>query len=81
MNDKPLWDILHAERFCDDSVREVYATLLDEGTYIASVPTLYRLLAAVGETQERRRIATHPGTREARAYNHFSQHALELGHQ
>ena len=53
-------DIFHSDRFCDLSVREVYAILLDEGTYIASIATLYRILQAANETQERRRIATHP---------------------
>lgn len=53
-------DIFHTDRFCDLSVREVYAILLDEGTYVASVPTLYRILKAANETQERRRLATHP---------------------
>jgi putative transposase len=53
-------DIFHTDRFCDLSVREVYAILLDEGTYIASIPTLYRILKAANETQERRRLATHP---------------------
>jgi putative transposase len=53
-------DVLHAERFCDMSVREVYATLLDEGRYLASVPTMYRILRSVDEAHERRRIAVHP---------------------
>ena len=50
----------HSERFCDSSVREIYATLLDEGIYLASVATIYRILAEAGETRERRRQATHP---------------------
>jgi len=45
-------DIFHSERFCDMSVREVYAILLDEGTYIASIATLYRILKSVKETKE-----------------------------
>ena len=47
-------DVLHSERFCDQPVREVYATLLDEGTYLASQRTMYRLLAERGESKERR---------------------------
>lgn len=47
-------DILHSERFADQSPREVYAELLEEGAYMASVRTLYRLLAERGESQERR---------------------------
>lgn len=53
-------DLAHSERFCDSSVREIYATLLDEGRYFASISTWYRVLRAAGETRERRRQATHP---------------------
>jgi len=55
-------DTLHQERFCDVSVREVYATLLDEGRYLASVSTMYRILHSVEEVRERRRVAVHPPT-------------------
>jgi len=51
---------LHSERFQDRSPSEVYATLLDEGIYCCSIRTLYRLLAADGETRERRDQLTHP---------------------
>ena len=51
---------LHAERFQDRSPTEVYGTLLDEGVYCCSIRTLYRLLAAEGETRERRNQLTHP---------------------
>src|SRR4030095_5869354 len=55
-------DMLHSERFCDQAPAEVYATLLDEGAYLASISTMYRLLHAQGEVGERRRQATHPAT-------------------
>jgi putative transposase len=51
---------LHAERFVDASPAAVYATLLDEGTYLASERTMYRLLAANGEVRERRAQLRHP---------------------
>lgn len=51
---------LHAERFQDRSPSEVYGTLLDEGVYCCSIRTLYRLLAAEGETRERRDQLVHP---------------------
>lgn len=51
---------LHAERFVDTSPAAVYATLLDEGTYLASERTMYRLLAANGEVRERRAQLSHP---------------------
>jgi putative transposase len=50
----------HEERFCDSSIREIFATLLDEGTYVCSISTWYRVLRQVGETKERRALATHP---------------------
>ena len=47
-------DVLHEERFADAAPREVYATLLDEGTYLCSPRTMYRVLDAAGEVRERR---------------------------
>src|SRR5664279_1638318 len=38
----------------------VYATLLDEGVYLCSESTMYRLLRHRGETGDRRRHSTHP---------------------
>jgi putative transposase len=51
---------LHSPRFVDSSPAEVWATLLDEGTYLASERTMYRLLAADGPVCERRDQLTHP---------------------
>jgi putative transposase len=53
-------DVLHAERFWDAAPATVYATLLDEGSYLCSPSTMYRLLRQAGETGDRRRHATHP---------------------
>lgn len=53
-------DVLHSPRFCDVAPAEVWATLLDEGVYLASVSTMYRVLREAGETRERRSQATHP---------------------
>lgn len=53
-------DQLHAERFVDASPAAVYATLLDEGTYLASERTMYRILAAAAEVRERRNQLRHP---------------------
>lgn len=50
----------HTDRFADFSVREIYATLLDEGQYLGSISSMYRVLRAAGETKERRALATHP---------------------
>ena len=54
--------LLHQARFVDQAPASVYATLLDEGRYLCSVPTMYRLLRAKGEVHERRRQASHPAT-------------------
>ncbi len=51
---------LHAARFVNTAPAEVYATLLDEGVYLASERTMYRLLAQAGESGERRNQLTHP---------------------
>jgi putative transposase len=51
---------LHDPRFIDDSPAQVYATLLDEGTYLASERTMYRILAGQGESRERRAQLPHP---------------------
>jgi putative transposase len=51
---------LHSERFVDCSPAAVWATLLDEGRYLASERTMYRLLAQHGEVRERRDQLAHP---------------------
>jgi putative transposase len=52
---------LHSVRFVDSAPEQVYATLLDEGRYLASTRTMYRLLAARhGGVRERRDQLTHP---------------------
>ena len=54
-------EVLHCERFVDVSPEETYATLLDEGTYLCSTRTMYRILAAHhGGVRDRRDQLTHP---------------------
>jgi len=53
-------DVLHAPRFVDLAPAQVYATLLDEGTYHCSERTMYRVLAAEAEVRERRAQRRHP---------------------
>ena len=52
--------ILNDERFVDLPPAEVYATLLDEGTYVCSIRTMYRILHEEHEVRERRRQLRHP---------------------
>jgi putative transposase len=51
---------LNSERFQDDAPREVYASLLDEGTYLCSVASMYRILQENQELRERRNQLRHP---------------------
>ena len=53
-------DVLASPRFVDRSPGEVVATLLDEGQYLCSERTMYRILAAVRPVRERRNQLTHP---------------------
>lgn len=48
-------DVMHSPEFVDQPPTEIYARLLSRGEYVASVRTMYRLLAASRETRERRR--------------------------
>lgn len=51
---------LNEERFCDKAPAQVWATLLDEGSYLASVSTMYRLLRERHQVRERRAQARRP---------------------
>jgi putative transposase len=53
-------DTLHSERFRDQAPSQVYATLLDECTYLCSIRTMYRILEEAGEVRERRDQLRHP---------------------
>src|SRR3990170_2542404 len=53
-------ETLHNERFLDAAPAQVHATLLDEGTYLCSPRTMYRLLNTAGEIKERRNQVRRP---------------------
>jgi putative transposase len=53
-------DVLNSPRFQDQAPREVYATLLDEGQYLCSWRTMYRILDEHQEVRERRDQLRHP---------------------
>jgi putative transposase len=53
-------ETLHEARFADLAPAEVYATLLDEGRYLCSERTMYRILAENHEVRERRTQLRHP---------------------
>jgi putative transposase len=48
-------DMLHSDEFADQPPAEVFAALLSRGEYVASIRTMYRVLAERGEVRERRR--------------------------
>lgn len=52
--------VLHEPRFVDLAPAEIYACLLDEGTYLCSERTFYRILADAAEVRERRAQRSHP---------------------
>ena len=64
MEKQAVLDLLHSPRFVDQAPASVYAKLLDEGTYLCSVRTMYRLLAACNEVRERRNQLRHPEYRK-----------------
>jgi putative transposase len=47
-------DLLNGERFVDQAPAAIFTTLLDEGEYVCSVSTMYRILRAAGQCNERR---------------------------
>lgn len=52
--------VLNEERFCNLAPSEIYATLLDEGTYHCSERTMYRILDENRQVRERRNQLRHP---------------------
>jgi hypothetical protein len=52
--------VLHEPEHVDLAVTQVWARLLDAGTYLCSIATMYRILRDAGESRERRRQRTHP---------------------
>jgi putative transposase len=52
--------VLNDEPYQDDAPRQVYAALLDQGTYLCSWRTMYRILNERQLVRERRRQRQHP---------------------
>jgi putative transposase len=51
--------LLHSDEFADQPPREIVAGLLSEGRYLCSVRTMYRILASLGESEDRRAQRNH----------------------
>jgi putative transposase len=56
--------VLNSARFQDCAPAAIQATLLDEGQYLCSTRTMYRVLEQDGATRERRAQLTHPEYRK-----------------
>lgn len=57
-------EVLHSKGFVDKAPQEVYAALLDEGQYLCSIRTMYRLLDGQNEVKDRRDQLRHPSYRK-----------------
>lgn len=55
--------VLRSVECCDLAPAQVWARLLDDGIYLCSISTMYRLLRIAGENRERRRQRTHPANK------------------
>jgi putative transposase len=56
--------VLRSPEYRDLAPAQVWARLLDDGVYLCSISTMYRLLAIAGENRERRRQRTHPARKK-----------------
>jgi len=56
--------VLDDHRFAGKAPRQVWALLIDEGVYLASVSTMYRLLREAGQVRERGAQAAHPARKK-----------------
>ncbi|GAB3959188.1 hypothetical protein GCM10027614_78190 [Micromonospora vulcania] len=52
--------LLDSPQFVDAAPAQIYAALLDEGVYVGSIATMYRILREHRQVRERRRLARHP---------------------
>ena len=73
-------DTLHEDRFLDRAPAAVYATLLEEGRYLCSIRTMYRVLHDADEVTERRPQRRHPHREAAAPGGYRPKPSLDLGH-
>ena len=72
-------DLLHT-RFVDQAPAQMHAALLDEGTYLCSPRTMYRVLDTANEIKERRDQVRRPHYTAPELLATRGQRSLELGH-
>ena len=68
-------ELLNSERFIDQPPREVYATLLEEGRFLCSIRTMYRILAERGELRRGAGGARHHPGQDRAAVRRARRHA------
>jgi len=54
--------LINTPGYADLSIGQIWARELDEGRYLCSASTMYRIARHAGQSRERRRQATHPAT-------------------
>ncbi|GAA2478874.1 transposase [Winogradskya humida] len=52
--------LLNSPEFIDAAPAQIYAALLDQGVYVASIASMYRILRENRQVGDRRRLARHP---------------------
>ena len=62
--------VLRSPAYADLAVAQVWAMLLDDGTYVASQSTMHRVLREFGENRDRRRQRTHPAKKKPHLVAH-----------
>ena len=72
--------VLDSPRFADKAPRQVWAILIDEGIYLASVSTMYRLLREAGQVRERRAQAAHPARTKPELMADRAERGVVVGH-
>ena len=73
-------DVLDSEPFADKAPAEVYAALLDQGRYLCSIRTMYRVLDSRKEVRERRDQLRHPTYHKPQLLATAPNQVLVLGH-
>ncbi|MEZ5310677.1 MAG: hypothetical protein R2735_08835 [Microthrixaceae bacterium] len=82
LRNRPCWMCYYCRpRFVDVGVTEVYATLLDEGTYLCSESTMHRILREHGLSGQRRQSSAAGRAHETEELLHFgTRHGVVLGY-
>ncbi len=52
--------LINTPAYADLSIGQIWARELDEGRYLCSLSSMYRIARQAGQSRERRRLATHP---------------------